>query len=59
MTPTFFRHHGTLGWLCRSFTCGCFQLNKEFTMDDYQEELLEYQAFEWDPLDPADDATEL
>jgi len=54
-----FRHHGTLGWLCRSFTCGCFQLKKEFTMDDYQEELLEYQAFEWDPLDPADDATEL
>ncbi|ETK18308.1 hypothetical protein H097_13423 [Pseudomonas sp. FH4] len=28
-------------------------------MDDYQEELLEYQAFELDPLDPADDATEL
>lgn len=33
--------------------------NKEPTMDDYQEELLEYQAFELDPLDPADDATEL
>lgn len=32
---------------------------KEFTMDDYQEELLEYQAFELDPLDPAEDATEL
>ena len=31
-------------------------------MDDYQEELLEYQAFELDPLDPlepADDATAL
>jgi len=28
-------------------------------MDDYQEELLEYQAFEWDPRDPVDDATEL
>jgi len=28
-------------------------------MDDYQEELLEYQAFELDPLDPSDDATEL
>ena len=28
-------------------------------MDDYQEELLEYQAFEFDPLDPAYDATEL
>ncbi|CAH0301759.1 hypothetical protein AF70_00004080 [Pseudomonas sp. KD5] len=28
-------------------------------MDDYQEELLEYQAFELDPLEPAEDATEL
>jgi len=28
-------------------------------MDDYQEELLEYQAFELDPSHPADDATEL
>jgi hypothetical protein len=28
-------------------------------MDDYQEELLEYQAYELDPLEPADDATEL
>ncbi|WP_256544619.1 MULTISPECIES: hypothetical protein [Pseudomonas] len=36
-----------------------FYLNKESTMDDYQEELLEYQAFELDPLDPVDDATEL
>jgi hypothetical protein len=33
--------------------------NKESTMDDYQEELLEYHAFELDPLDPVDDATEL
>ena len=24
-------------------------------MDDYQEELLEYQAFELDPLEPAED----
>ncbi len=32
---------------------------KESTMDEYQEELLEYHAFELDPLDPADDATEL
>ncbi|KAA0972833.1 hypothetical protein [Pseudomonas sp. ANT_H12B] len=31
----------------------------DFTMDDYQEELLEYQAFELDPLEPAEDATEL
>ncbi|MFL8990026.1 hypothetical protein Q8X48_15965 [Pseudomonas sp. QLc11A] len=28
-------------------------------MDDYQEELLEYQAFELDPIEPAEDATEL
>ena len=28
-------------------------------MDDYQEELLEYRASEHDPLEPADDATEL
>jgi len=28
-------------------------------MDDYQEELLEYQAYERDPTEPADDATEL
>ena len=34
-------------------------MKKESTMDDYQEALLEYQAFELDPLDPADDATEL
>lgn len=32
---------------------------KESAMDEYQEELLEYHAFELDPLDPADDATEL
>ncbi|WP_219267228.1 hypothetical protein [Pseudomonas sp. Xaverov 259] len=34
-------------------------IKKESTMDEYQEELLEYHAFELDPLDPADDATEL
>jgi len=28
-------------------------------MDEYQEELLEYQAYELDPLEPAEDATEL
>jgi len=28
-------------------------------MDEYQEELLEYQAYELDPMEPADDATEL
>ena len=30
-----------------------------YTMDEYQEELLEYQAFELDQPEPADDATEL
>ena len=29
------------------------------TMDDYQEELLEYQAYELDQPEPAEDATEL
>lgn len=29
------------------------------TMDDYQEELLEFQAYELDQPEPADDATEL
>ncbi|MCU0121194.1 hypothetical protein N8H74_23255 [Pseudomonas sp. B2M1-30] len=28
-------------------------------MDDYQEELLEYQAYELDSPEPAEDATEL
>ena len=32
---------------------------KECAMDDYQEELLDSQAYELDPLEPADDATEL
>jgi hypothetical protein len=31
----------------------------DLAMDEYQEELLEYQAFELDPLEPAEDATEL
>ncbi|WP_016968473.1 MULTISPECIES: hypothetical protein [Pseudomonas] len=35
------------------------QPRKESAMDEYQEELLEYQAFELDPLEPAEDATEL
>ncbi len=30
-----------------------------YTMDEYQEELLEYQAYELDQPEPADDATEL
>ncbi|MBD9456355.1 hypothetical protein IB241_01510 [Pseudomonas sp. PDM05] len=59
MTLTFFRHNGTLGWSGRSFICNRFQSDKEPSMDDYQEELLEYRAIELDPLEPADDATEL
>ena len=35
------------------------QTQKDADMDDYQEELLEYQASQLDPLEPADDATEL
>ena len=35
-------------------------LNREKAeMDEYQEELLEYKAYELDPLEPAEDATEL
>jgi hypothetical protein len=41
------------------YLAAALNIRKESTMDDYQEELLEYQAFEWDPLDPVDDATEL
>ena len=33
--------------------------NKEPTMDEYQEELLETQAYELDTPEPAEDATEL
>jgi len=32
---------------------------KDKKMDEYQEELLEYRASELDPVEPADDATEL
>ncbi|MFL1524822.1 hypothetical protein [Pseudomonas sp. O230] len=39
---------------------GAFSMNcGGCKMDDYQEELLEFQAFELDPLEPAEDATEL
>ncbi len=31
----------------------------DYAMDDYQEELLEYQAYELDSPEPAEDATEL
>jgi hypothetical protein len=35
------------------------RIREGHAMDDYQEELLEYQAYELDPLEPAEDATEL
>ena len=38
---------------------GIFFKREGLNMDEYQEELLEYQAFELDPLEPAEDATEL
>jgi len=44
-----------IGHLFRRFSIGV----GDSKMDDYQEELLEYQAFELDPLEPAEDATEL
>ncbi|CAI8818325.1 conserved hypothetical protein [Pseudomonas sp. IT-P74] len=60
MSASFFFHAGTLcsgNWsLIQTF----FQYGLgDSKMDDYQEELLEYQAFELDPLEPAEDATEL
>lgn len=35
------------------------QAKRASNMDEYQEELLEYRASELDPVEPADDATEL
>ena len=32
---------------------------KEKLMDDYQEEVLDYHATEWEPAEPVEDATEL
>ncbi|WP_137807500.1 hypothetical protein [Pseudomonas sp. G(2018)] len=59
MSASFFFHAGTLcsgHWsFIKTFSMSC----GGFEMDDYQEELLEYQAFELDPLEPAEDATEL
>jgi hypothetical protein len=44
----------------RSLIQAFFSISRgRFKMDEYQEELLEYQAFELDPLEPAEDATEL
>ena len=34
-------------------------MTKESAMDDYWEELLEHRAAEADPVEPAEDATEL
>jgi hypothetical protein len=31
----------------------------EFSMNDYQEDLLDIHAAEWEPAEPVDDATEL
>jgi hypothetical protein len=31
----------------------------EFSMNDYQEDLLDVHATEWEPAEPVDDATEL
>jgi hypothetical protein len=57
---SFFFHTGTLFSRNRSFIQAFFQDGLgDSNMDDYQEELLEYQAFELDPLEPAEDATEL
>lgn len=45
---------------CKVNKTQALKLNQEnVEMDDYQEELLEYQAYELDPPEPAEDATEL
>ena len=60
MCPSFFFHAGTLCSGRWSFIQAIFSTSDGgLIMDDYQEELLEYQAFELDPLEPAEDATEL
>ena len=60
MRASFFFHAGTLCSGRWSFIQTIFSVGDGgLIMDDYQEELLEYQAFELDPLEPAEDATEL
>lgn len=62
-----FIHAGVIESSLRHFSLGsmvnlsttCHPLLKELAMDDYWEELLEYRAAETDPLEPAEDATEL
>jgi hypothetical protein len=56
---SFFFHAGTLCSRRWSFIQAFFNQLGDSKMDDYQEELLEFQAFELDPLEPAEDATEL
>jgi hypothetical protein len=61
------RPHGHLSFIRALYAAheGQWHLRPEFntlkdrTMDDYQEELLEYRALELDPVEPAEDATEL
>ncbi|EJM64153.1 hypothetical protein PMI30_03923 [Pseudomonas sp. GM50] len=60
MPASFFFHAGTLCSGRWSLIQTIFSTSDGgLIMDDYQEELLEYQAFELDPLEPAEDATEL
>ncbi|UVM52438.1 MULTISPECIES: hypothetical protein [unclassified Pseudomonas] len=60
MLESFFFHVGTLCSGRWTFIQTIFSISDGgLIMDDYQEELLEYQAFELDPLEPAEDATEL
>lgn len=53
------RHFSVMGRVIKQALLRSVAINKETAMDDYQEELLEYQAFELEPMDSADDATEL
>jgi hypothetical protein len=60
VSTSFFFHTGTLCSRRWSVIQAFFKRAAgDSTMDDYQEELLEYQAFELDPPEPAEDATEL
>lgn len=49
-------HPAAIGW-CQ--TLEDTRTNRMPPMDDYQEELLEFHAYELDLPEPADDATEL
>jgi len=58
---SFFLHAGALCSGHWSIVPGHFQVGGQgdYAMDDYQEELLEFQAYELDSPEPAEDATEL